>query len=76
MKAIEPSRMFFFVWNEHRSLPRHKHFTEQEANAEAHRLALANPGEEFHVLALIRSCAHQTVVWRSPHADLESDIPF
>lgn len=75
MKDPIPSRMFWFVWNEHRSLPRYKHFTEQEAKAEARRLALQSPGEEFHVLALVCSCAHQAVVWRSPTAD-DPTIPF
>lgn len=76
MKAVEQSPMFWFVWNEHRNLPRHKHWTEQEAKAEARRLALSAPGEEFHVLALVCSCAHQAVVWRSPHGVVDQEIPF
>lgn len=62
----EPQRMFWLVWNEHRGLPKHKHFTEQEANQEAKRLAQSAPGEEFHVLRLVRSGAYCAVVWREP----------
>lgn len=68
----EPYRMFWLVWNESKGLPKHKHWTESEAKTEAHRLAMANPGQEFHVLSLIASCAHNAVIWRMPG----DEIPF
>lgn len=73
------SRMFWLVWNDTKGIPKHKHWTKQEAKSEAMRLALANPGQEFHVLALVTSCAHNAVMWREPafrHGDMEEETPF
>ncbi len=66
------NQQFWLVWNERgQQAPRRKHPTEREARAEAERLARANPGETFHVLALIGSCSVPTVVWLTP-----GEIPF
>lgn len=66
------NRMFWFVWNEARGLPRHKHWTPQEARQEAERLARENPGQHFHVLGLLGTCAHNAVTWTEP----DDEIPF
>lgn len=76
---MKPTK-FWFVWNEQRGLPTHKHWTPGEAKQEAERLARANPGQHFHVLQLIGTCAHNTVSWQFPDVrnehDMEDAIPF
>lgn len=46
-------RQFWMVWNPNGSMPRHQHFSEGDANREAERLAKANRGQTFYVLACI-----------------------
>lgn len=76
MKSIVPSKMFWLVWNEQKNLPVHKHWTLQEAKAEAHRLATTNQNCQFHVLGLLGSCAYSAVVWSSPGEHYEEEGPF
>ena len=59
-------KMFWLVWNDSRAMPAHKHFTENEAKAEAIRIARLQPGETVHVLSLTDSCAFNAVVWTKP----------
>lgn len=76
---------FWLVWREFTTSPTHKHGTEASARREAERLARANPGEEFFILAAIDSCVAplQPVTWQSRNdegrgvARLEDhDAPF
>lgn len=41
---------FWLVWRENGGTPTHRHFTKAEAEREAERLAIANPGQVFFVL--------------------------
>lgn len=41
---------FYFCWNPARRAPRQRHASREAATAEAQRLAMAQPGETFHVL--------------------------
>ena len=43
--------------------PTVKHYTEDEAMKEAERLAIANPGQIFHVMCAYMKCVHNTVTW-------------
>jgi len=64
---------FWLVWNPTRPWPpKYRHPTEASARTEAQRLATANPGEEFVVLASVA-----TVLVRSPVEWREcGDVPF
>lgn len=76
MKQRTLSRMFWLVWNETVGLPRHKHWTLDEARKEAARLAQQHPGQHFHVLALLGTTAFQAVIWSEPDMSLEDEIQF
>jgi hypothetical protein len=65
----EEQPVFWLVWNDGKGLPKMRHPTEQSARAEAERLAFTCPGQQFHVLKLIASCAHNAVLWRYPVED-------
>ena len=54
---------FFFVWNPNSSAPKQKHATEQEARAEAERLAAKHPGQDFIVLRSVATCRTKDVGW-------------
>lgn len=43
----------YLVWNPARNLPKRPHATIESAIAESERLAQANPGEEYYVMAPI-----------------------
>jgi hypothetical protein len=66
---------FWFVWNEQRSLPRHKHPSLGDANREAERLARQHPGETFTVLRAVGTCTKNDVIWTSEEAHFD-DLPF
>lgn len=44
------SRQFWVVWNDRQYPPTRKHWTLEEAQDEAERLARNNPGEWFYIL--------------------------
>lgn len=75
MKSIMPCKMFWMVWNEQRGIPKAKHDTLQAAKQEAVRISQLHPGETCHILALVTSCAHSSVIWATPHGD-DDDIDF
>lgn len=51
---MNDQRMFWMVWNPNGRMPWFQHWTEQSANSEADRLAIACPGEKFFVLCAER----------------------
>jgi len=63
---------FWLVWNERRDAPTHKHSTPESARAEAERLAIANPGHEFHVLEVKSTACYARVHWH----DYGEYVPF
>jgi len=64
---------FFLVWNpNNQSPPRHRHDTLEDATAEARRLAELNAGQEFIVLAAVRSAKRSDPVTITNF----DDIPF
>ena len=64
---------FFLVWNPTSPTPpRHRHDTLEAATAEARRLATLNAGQEFIVLAAIRSAQRSDPVTITNF----DDIPF
>lgn len=67
---------FYIVWNPQGSLPpRATHDTFEKAAAEAQRLALANPGNDFFVMQSHRRVRTvRPVEIEDYHTDL--DIPF
>jgi hypothetical protein len=64
--------MFYLVWNEQGRNPTVKHDSVYSARDEAERLARKNPGQTFHVLALMDSCRLADVIW----ANNDEEIPF
>lgn len=45
---------FWIVWNpDSPRTPRYRHFSEEDADSEAFRLAIENPGQTFYVLAAV-----------------------
>ena len=67
--------MFWMVWNEGNSAPTVKHWSERPAREEAERLARLNPGQVFHVLALVDSCIKTDVHWCST-LNKWPEVPF
>lgn len=63
---------FYVVWNPDAGLPRVRHPSEHKAIAEAERLAAANPGQRFYVLAATHMSEHRTVTTTR----LEFEMPF
>jgi hypothetical protein len=68
-------RDFYLVWAEGGGTPTHKHATEQDARAEAERLARAHPNAVFCVLGLIGAAKKSDVQWMSP-IDENDELPF
>jgi hypothetical protein len=56
------NQKFFCVWNYGRGLPRVRHATKKEAQAEAGRLAGMYPGERFYVMSAFAYCSTEPVV--------------
>lgn len=52
-----PAAPFWLVWNENGKVPMHKHTLRDEAETEAARLAILDPGASFHVLAVMARVA-------------------
>jgi hypothetical protein len=69
---------FFCVWNYSRGLPRVRHTTKEKAQAEASRLAVANPGERFYVLSAFEFYSTQPLVNRVALAETNDNdcAPF
>ena len=44
---------FWMVWSPQGRAPTHKHWTKEEAEREARRLACISPGREFYVLKAV-----------------------
>ena len=62
----------FLVWNPNANFPRYRHYSRDSAIREARRLADANPGEQFFVMAPVG-----LAVRRDPVEWIEADdIPF
>ncbi len=78
------TRQFFMVYGMNQGAPTVRHESLAEATREAERLARANPGIDFYVLAAIsrsRKVDVETEVlvaeWPAAHAALNpDDIPF
>ena len=68
----------FYVWNIAHGRPTHCHATLESAVRESERLARANPGQTFHVLAVM-GAAHQPEapsLYTSTKFGLHAEIPF
>ncbi len=72
---IEHERKLWMVWCPERSQPRYRHATERGAIAEAERLANANPGQKFYVLAAI-AAREVNNMQRIELVDPEVELPF
>jgi len=59
----------FYVFG--RNTPTFLHPSQQSAEMEAARLATANPGDVFQVLAIISQCKKESVTW-----ERVDDLPF
>lgn len=69
--ATEAKR-FWVVWNENGRAPVVKHPTQDSAEREALRLARGNPGQRFHVLALLGTCVNESIRWER----VPEEMPF
>ena len=70
---------FFLIWNPIGRSPTYKHESIVTATKEAERLAVQNPGHEFHVLRAIGACTKRDVIWSRPLLNKpqpDDDIPF
>ena len=66
---------FYLVWNPgNLQAPKVRHQSEQEARAEAERLARLNPGQKFYVLQTVAFCAKVDVRWSDENSG--DEIPF
>lgn len=66
-------RQFWMIYGEDCGAPTFRHLDIISAKAEAARLAHANPGKRFFVMAAQSFClVQQPVQW----TDLDDDIPF
>ena len=61
----------FYVYCVNGGAPYFEHPTQKEAEAEAERLAISNPGRVFQVLAILGQCKKDSVTW-----DRVDDLPF
>lgn len=68
----ETGEAFWMVWNEGGGTPRRRHTFRNDAEREADRLALANPGQRFYVL-IAESFAERNDLRR---VKLEEPLPF
>lgn len=80
--ADKSQTKFWMVWNINGGVPRYQHWTKQDAEAEAKRLASVSPGKTFAVLACVSAFraevtppAPLSIVKREP-ADSDREIPF
>lgn len=74
---MTPDDKFWFVWNEERDAPRHKHRTFLEAQNEAARLARSCPGKMFHVLEWRCAVVRTDLAWiRDGQIDNDGSVPF
>lgn len=69
-------RTFWLVWSPAGSAPpRHRHETHSSAQAEAERLARANPGSPFYVLRA-EACSEMPAVLTTLSEAFDAEIPF
>lgn len=66
----------FLVWRENGPSPRYKHSSFESAKSEASRLALANPGTRFYVLAAVGNAIKNEVNWTLSDERFDDSIPF
>lgn len=64
---------FWLVWRDGGSAPTFKHYERDGARREAERLARANPGVVFHVMAADAYVVKSDVHWSEGYVD---EIPF
>ena len=62
MKTFKQRPPFFMVWNASSHETKHRHKTVEEAEKEAERLSLENPGYKFHVLMALGRCYNKKAV--------------
>lgn len=80
--SITDAQRFYIVWNPERTTPpRYRHDSLLSAIAEAKRLADANPGQSFIVLASMGEAKKVSASWTrhsgATPAEIETDdIPF
>lgn len=65
-------KSFYMIWNPEGRPPTHKHASFTLAKSEAHRLAKANPGQQFFILNAIGMVEKVETVYH----DLEHDVDF
>lgn len=63
---MEPKE-FWLIWNPEGRSPTVQHNTEESAKAEASRLAMANPGKRFYVMACVGLMSHEPK-WQEFHS--------
>lgn len=59
----------FYVYG--KDAPVFCHLSQESAEKEAERLAIANPGQVFQVLAILGQCKKESVTW-----ERVDDLPF
>lgn len=67
---------FYLVWNPATGQTKHRHFTKQDAENEANRLALLHRGQEFIVLAPVSSTKTVEVQKECYDYSDQDEIPF
>lgn len=65
----------FYVYEPSTGYTKYQHNARAEAEKEAERLALINPGKEFIILVSISKCIYKPIIWESVET-IDPDVPF